>query len=174
LRGVCGVTATAKRRQRACRPLRSSPEKTTLRRPTSLRQRKAASCSRSGLAARLLRGLRTEACTHRGPSGNLGGPVVSVEKTRFGLRENKVLANARWCSPCVGAKREHHDGTAERRKRSEAGRAAGSRSVSHTDEAGEPTQGTRRREGDAGIRNCWRERCRRLRTPKPSQRNFNG
>ena len=34
----------------ACRPLRSSPEKTTSMRSTPLRQRKAAPCSRSGLA----------------------------------------------------------------------------------------------------------------------------
>ncbi len=96
LRGVW-VTSAAKRRQRACRPLRSSSEKTTSRRPTPLRQRKAASCSRSGLAARLLRGLRTVACTHWGSSGNLGGPVVSVETNRFSGSGRKVQADARRC-----------------------------------------------------------------------------
>src|SRR5579884_3207866 len=44
----------------------------------------------------------------------------------------------------------------------------------NTAEAGEPTRGTRRREGGAGTRNRRRERCREPRVPQASLRNFNG
>jgi len=43
-----------------------------------------------------------------------------------------------------------------------------------TCEAGEPTRGTPWREGGAGTRNRWRERCPRGRARISSQRNYSG
>jgi hypothetical protein len=43
-----------------------------------------------------------------------------------------------------------------------------------TEEAGTAARATLRRDGGAGSRNRWRERWRRVRAPKLSQRNLNG
>src|SRR5260370_2651260 len=60
---------------------------------------------------------------------NLGGPVVSVVSPA-GEAGNQTLARA--CGARVhGSEQEHSDGTAERRKRSEAGRTLGIRSASY-------------------------------------------
>ena len=98
-----------------------APDKTTLRRPTSLRQRKAGIVQSFWLGCTAPPGSKNSGMYALGSVREPGRSCrLRRSKPVVGLRE-KVQANACRCSPCVGAKREHHDGTAERRKRSEAG-----------------------------------------------------
>ena len=79
------------------------------------------------------RGLRTRQAGRQGAPGTWESPPFPPEERRYrSARDNRSARNRR---RAVGARRS-------------------------TEEPGEPTRGTRRREGRAGTRNRTRERCR--------------
>ena len=107
-------------------------------------------------------------------SRNLGGPVVSVERTGCGESGEQPLA----CGCCALRPQERSPrrsgGSAERRQRSDAEGRQEVGVPGSTGEAGEPTRGTPWREGGTGTRERSRERWRRHRAPQPYQRNSGG
>lgn len=122
-----------------------------------------------GLAGVGERGMYTS-----GSPRNLGDPVVSTTRSGAGNPESKPWRH-------VEALVDVCERTGERRvvSRSEGNEAKrdGRQEVgapNMTDEAGEPTQGTPRRKGGAGLWNRRRERPWERRVPQASQRNCNG
>ena len=64
-----------------------------------------------------------------------------------------------------GAKKRARGGNPKRRQRSAGDGRQEIGALHSTCEAGEPTRGTLWREGGAGLRTRWRERCRERRIP---------
>ena len=120
------------------------------RRPNGGRQnRSAAVAERRGPA-----GVKEQGTFIVGFSRNLGGPVVSVEETGLGESGEQPLA----CGCCALRLRERSPrrcgGTAKRRKRSDAGMAAGSRSASQYRRSGgtnprDPVEGREHRNAES-------------------------
>ena len=150
------------------------PRKPELREPSCFITVSAASRCRNGLALRFLRGRRAGR-TRKGPCRNLGDPIVSVKRAgRATGKERSRLAGA-GARPPVRAKDGRRHGTAERRQRSDAGRAVGSRSAPIVPgKRGNQPKGPRGGKRSVGIRNRWRERSWERRFPGWSQRDYSG
>ncbi len=94
-----------------------------------------------------------------GSARNLGGPVVS-SIDRIGRPVSASRSAGPWRSTPAGAnKRARLVPLSEGNEATREGRLDVG-ALRSTDEAGEPTRGTLRREGRAGQRNRWRARCR--------------
>lgn len=113
------------------------------------------------------------ACAHWGSPGTWE-VLTSPATSRTGHPVSVSRPVGPWRSTSMGAKKRARpvppsEGNEARREgRQDVGAPRSTR------EAGEPTRGTRWREGGAGQRNRWRERCRGLGAPPASQRNCNG
>ena len=173
LRGA-GATPAAKRTQGVRRPHVELRNHSHTRGPTPCKTWKAAPERREvPPGAEASPESENAACAHGGspgtwevltsPAPNRTGHPVSVSRPVGSWRSTPTGANkrARLVPPSEGNE-------ARREGRQEVG------ALRSTREAGEPSRGTRWREGGAGQRTRWRERCRGNRAPSASQRNCSG
>ena len=128
--------------------------------------RKAAPTCRNGLAAEVPPGSESRACTHRGSPGTweiLSSPSL----WRPGGTPGHQMPRPTSAALAAGGSETTSAAWYRRAKATKRGGKGGRESehLRSTGEAGEPAPGTRWREGDAGTRNRWRERCQG--TPSP-------